>query len=213
MSGVNRAISCAARVCRPGRTRHRRFRGCRTRSPRPAAPGGTGWVRWRCRSGRTPCRCPGWRALEHQPRRWPSPVARATTTRGYRPGHRDPFEQQLHRGLTQARAGLRDRARGRHFPVGGASSPETAARSRVGASPLRRPPRRTGSNANTYYITTCAGSSRDRFSRFPHSRMTSSTMSRWIRPVNTPMARWSVNRPDAGVEPTASFATSQRISV
>ena len=30
------------------------------------------------------------------------------------------------------------------------------------------------------------------------------------KPVNTPIARWSVNRPDTGVEPIALFVTSQK---
>src|SRR5947209_7400278 len=42
--------------------------------------------------------------------------------------------------------------------------------------------------------------------------MTSSTMSRWIRPLNTPIAIWSVNRPDTGEETAAPSATQQIIS-
>src|ERR1700712_1660679 len=42
--------------------------------------------------------------------------------------------------------------------------------------------------------------------------MTSSTMSRWIRPLNTPIAIWSVNRPDTGEETSAPSATQQIIS-
>lgn len=57
------------------------------------------------------------------------------------------------------------------------------------------------------------GRSRDCFSRFRHSLMTSSTMSRWIKPLKTPIAIWSVNRPDTGEEISAPFATRQTISM
>src|SRR3954453_6385846 len=58
-------------------------------------------------------------------------------------------------------------------------------------------PSRNRASAITKYTTTCAGSSRDRFSFRSPAAMTSSTMNRGTVAVSTPIDRWSVKRPDA----------------
>src|SRR3954449_4796043 len=57
-------------------------------------------------------------------------------------------------------------------------------------------PSRNRASAITKYTTTCAGSSRDRFSFRSAAAMTSSTTNRGTVAVSTPIDRCSVNRPD-----------------